>query len=290
MSISFDKLIVMVKDLNSKGESLSLTKYTRLLRSCKVVINDNIDKIDKILKRKKLLLNDYDILSLKKATRLTVFSSLQNISYAYKTASKRLLFFKDDCDMYKLKDRKNRSLFNSIKSELTLLLDKVFEQLFFASHKMIILTDKYNFTRRSCCYIDESLDKDYLQNRCDVEEKLQELYEDVYEHESSSDDNKNSTTNSSSTDGNNGNTSSNSDSTFDNAINNAINNAANSTANNVTNDVTANITTGVANNVTKEKDDKIDNDLEDISIIPSKMDMIVEKAVNDENSFEIEDF
>ena len=176
--IKFDRLISLVKDFNSRGESLALTKYTRLLRCCKVIVSDNIEKVNKILKRKKILLNDYDVLSLKKPTRLTVFCALQNAMYAYKTISKRLLFFKDDCDAYTPQDC-NRDILVDIKSETTILLDRVVEQMMETSHKMILMTDKYSFAKRSCCYIDDSLDKDYLFERADIEDKLQELSDTI---------------------------------------------------------------------------------------------------------------
>lgn len=176
--IKFDRLISLVKDFNSRGESLALTKYTRLLRCCKVIVSDNIEKVNKILKRKKILLNDYDVLSLNKSTRLTIFCSFQNSMYAYKTISKRLLFFKDDCDAY-VPQECNRDILMDIKSETTILLDRVVEQMMATSHKMILMTDKYSFAKRSCCYIDDSLDKDYLFERADIEDKLQELSDTI---------------------------------------------------------------------------------------------------------------
>lgn len=284
----------MVKDFNEKGETLSLKKHTRLLRCCKIIIDENINKIDSELKRKKLLLNDFDILSLKKGTRLYIFTCLKNIVYSYKKISEKLLLFKTDCDKY-LPKHENIRAFNAINCELTSLLSTAFEQLFALSHKMFILTDKYNFSKRSCSFVDPILNKEYMNSRCQLDESIQDFLNELDISSDTSDTNEANKSDSAiekDAPSYSDNNCDNNDKT-DGKINNNVTDGN-------TDDKSSDTSSSSDKSDCKNVDDKNANgnekgevtsaaDLEDISIIPKDLNMLFEKVVNDENSFDCYD-
>lgn len=176
ITIYIENLFQLIDAFCKIGETLDMAVYRRQIRCFKIIIDDNAKKVDAILDSNKVLLNDYDVLKLDVASRLDVFNAFQTMLYAYKTMSKRLLAFKEDCDVYKCR-HENTRLFKQIKDEVTLLLERTVDQITYISESMIMLVDKGNFLKRSYSQIDETLDKDYLLERSTIDERIQELFE-----------------------------------------------------------------------------------------------------------------
>ena len=186
ITIYIDNLFQLIDAFCKIGETLDMAIYRRPVRCCKIIIDDNAKKVDAILDSKKVLLNDYDVLRLDTPVRLDLFNAFQIMLYAYKTMSKRLLAFKEDCDKYKCATE-NAKLFKQIKNEVTLLLERTVDQIAYISESMIMLVDKGNFLKRSYSQIDETLDKDYLLERTTIEERINDLFSSVSDIDSTCD-------------------------------------------------------------------------------------------------------
>lgn len=187
-SVNFTGLYNIVRRFNSKKETLPF-KDKKVIMCCSNLIRRHVERVDLLLNRKKLSLDDYDIMALKKYDKLFVFCSLQNIYLSYSMVFKKLLIFKDVCDKYKCKDE-HIEILMEIKSEVTDVMGKVFEQLTFLSDKMIILIDKNNFKSRSIVNMDTTIDFEQLKKDVKEEERLEEFIRMIIEDpDSSSDDN-----------------------------------------------------------------------------------------------------